>query len=100
MRASKEDTESYKTGFSLMFKTCPTDFSKFGSLKGIIVDWSDTQTKRLRQAVGDDVADRLLRSCNVHRTRSYQYHCVEERINSSVQKCNGQLKHSVLLQSW
>ena len=29
MRASKEDTEFYKTAFSLMFQTCHTDFPQF-----------------------------------------------------------------------
>ena len=72
-----------------MFQICHTDFPQFepeGSLKGIIVDWSDTETKGLREAVGED---RLLRGCNVHWARSYQ--CVADRVNSSVQKCNRKL---------
>ena len=92
MRANKEDTEFYRTAFSLMFQTCHTDFSQFkieSSLKGIIVDWSDTETKRLREAVGEELADCLLRGCNVHWARSYQR--VADRVNSSVQKCNRKL---------
>ena len=47
---------------------------------------SDTETKGLREAVGKDVADHLLRGCNVHWARSYQR--VAERVNSSIQKDN------------
>ena len=92
MRANKEDTEFYRTAFSLMFQTCHTDFPQFkieSSLKGIIVDWSDTETKGLREAVGEELADSLLRGCNVHWARSYQR--VADRVNSSVQKCNRKL---------
>ena len=91
MRASKEDTEFYKTAFSLMFQTCHTHFPQFtpaDSLKRI-VDWSDTGTKGLREAVGEEVADSLLRGCNVHWARSYQR--IADRVNSSVQKCNRKL---------
>ena len=64
MRVNKEDKEFYKTAFSLMFQTCHTDFPHFqlrDSLKGTIVDWSDTETRGLREAVGEEVADSLLR---------------------------------------
>ena len=64
MRANKEDAEFYKTAFQLMFQTCHSDFP-FNSLKGIIVDWSDTETKGLREAIGEKVSDCLLRGCNV-----------------------------------
>ena len=67
-----------------MFKTCHSDFPKFevaNSLKGIIVDWSDTETKGLRECVGGEVADRLLRGCNVHWARSYQ--CVLKRLTDT-----------------
>ena len=48
MRTSKEETEFYTTAFSVIFQTCHSDFPQFepeGSLKGIIMDWSDTETK-------------------------------------------------------
>ena len=92
MHSNKEDSEFYKTAFNLMFQTCHSDFPQFNpekSLKGIIVDWSDTETKGLREAIGEKVADRLLRGCNVHWARSYQR--VADRVNSSVQKCNRKL---------
>ena len=58
------------------------------NLKGIIVDWSDTETKGLRQAIGEDTADRLLRGCNVHWARSYQRVADRVTCNSRVQMCN------------
>ena len=45
--------------------------------------------KGLREAVGEDVADRLLWGCNVHWARSYQR--VAERVNSIIQKGNRKL---------
>ena len=104
MRASKEDTEFYKTAFSLMFQICHTDFPQFepeGSLKEIIVDWSDTETKGLRETVGEEVADHLLRGCNVHWAGSYTNVLLTGSIAvfKSVTE-NLQLRHSVLLQSW
>ena len=87
--SNKEDTEFYKNAFTLMFQTCKKDYPRFkleNNLKGIIVDWSDTETKGLREAIGEDTADRLLRGCNVHWARSYQR--VTDRVNSIVQKCN------------
>ena len=89
IRSNKEDAEFYKNAFTLMFQTCKKDYPRFkleNNLKGIIVDWSDTETKGLRQAIGEDTADRLLRGCNVHWARSYQQ--VADRVNSTVQKCN------------
>ena len=68
-RSNKEDAEFYKNAFTLMFQTCKKDYPRFkleNNLKGIIVDWSDTETKGLRQAIGEDIADRLLQGCNVH----------------------------------
>ena len=31
-----------------------------------VLSQSDTETKGLRQAIGEDIADRLLQGCNVH----------------------------------
>ena len=103
MRANKEDTEFYRTAFSLMFQTCHTDFPQFkieSSLNGIIVDWSDTETKGLREAVGEELADCYcwgamytgLGRINLLLTGSIAaFKSVTENL---------QLKHSVLLQSW
>ena len=85
MRGNKEDTNFYKKAFELVFHYCRKDHPKFkvgDTLKGIIVDWSDTETKGLREVVGDKIADSVLKGCNVHWTRSYQR--VAEKVNSHV----------------
>ena len=63
MDSNKEDAEFYKTAFTQMFHTCKKDYPQFKpekNLKGIIIDWSDTETKSLRQAIGEVTANRLL----------------------------------------
>jgi hypothetical protein len=85
--------------FSLTFQTCHTDFPQFkpaDSLKGIIMDWSDTVTIGLREVVGEEVDDRLLGGCNVHWARSNL--CVADQVNRGTE--NLQLRQFVLLQSW
>jgi len=83
MRANRESAEFYKVAFSIMFRVCSDKYPSFEvgkSLKGIIMDWSDAESKGLREAVGDEIASNVLRGCNVHWTRSYQR--VAERVNS------------------
>ena len=75
MVGNKEDANFYKKAFEFMFHTCHNDHPQFkvgDSLKGIIVDWSDTEAKGLREVVGDMTADKVLKGCNVHWTRFYQ----------------------------
>jgi len=89
MRGNKESSEFYRLAFKLMFDTCKRDHPNFkvgDSLKGIIVDWSDTEAKGLREVVGEDVAELVLRGCNVHWVRSYQR--VAERVNAGEKKEN------------
>ena len=83
MRGNKEDANFYKRAFELMFQYCRKDHPKFTvvhTLRGIIVDWSDTEAKGLREVVGDTIADDILKGCNVHCTRSYQR--IAEKVNS------------------
>ena len=47
---------------------------------------SDTEAKGLREVIGEDTTDLVLKGCNVHWIRSYQR--VVERVNSSVFKGN------------
>jgi len=42
------------------------------------MDWSDAEARGLREAVGDETAESILRGCNVHWARSYQR--VAERV--------------------
>ena len=74
MRGNKEDANFYKKAFELMFQYCRKDYPKFKvghTLRCIIVDWSDTETKGLREVVGDKIADGVLK-LGMHWTRSYQ----------------------------
>ena len=83
MRGSKEDVNFYKKVFELMFQFCHKDHPKFkvgDTLRGIIVDWSNTEAKGLREAIGDKIADSVLKGCNVHWTWSYQR--VAEKVNN------------------
>ena len=79
----------YKKAFEFMFHTCQSYHSNFKvgeSLKGIIIDWSDTEAKGLRELLGDNVADKVLKGCNVHWTRSYQR--VADKVNNNVHRSN------------
>ena len=89
MRGNKEDSGFYKKAFELVFHTCQSYHSNFKvgeSLKGIIIDWSDTEAKGLRELLGDNVADKVLKGCNVHWTRSYQR--VADKVNNNVHRSN------------
>ena len=68
VRMNNLTTEANKQSFSAIFKTTSTRipaFSVGGSLKRILVDWSDTQLTGLEQAVGKDVADKVVKRCQV-----------------------------------
>jgi len=89
MRGNKESSKFYHLAFKLMFDTCHQEHSHFKvgeSLKGIIVDWSDTESKGLREVIGEETAELVLKGCSVHWTRSFQR--VAERVNSNVSKVN------------
>ena len=55
-------------------------------LKGIIINWSDTEAKGLRELLGENVADKVIEGCNVHWTRSYQR--VADKVNNNVHRSN------------
>ena len=89
VRANKENFTFYQMAFNLMFSMCRKDCPQFKLekyVKGIIVDWCDTKAKGLRDAIGQNLADKLLRGCNLHWARSYQR--VADKLNSRVQKGN------------
>lgn len=71
MQANKENSDFYKKAFELMFKfrhqECP-QFQLDKTLKGVIVDWSDTERKGLRDAIGEAMADEVLRGTGVDHT--------------------------------
>ena len=89
MCGNKEDSGFYKKAFELMFHTYQSYHSniKVGeSIKGVIIDRSDTEAKGLHELLGDNVADKVLKGCNVHWTRSYQL--VTDKVNNNVHRSN------------
>lgn len=69
--------------FKKMFAKASTDANfKFGStLLGVVTDWSDAEINGLKLAVGQDVAEKLLKGCSVHWQRSCQ--SIADRVMSS-----------------
>ena len=74
MRGNKESSEFYQLAFKLMFETCHQEHPNFKvgeSLKGIIIDWSNTEAKELCEVIGKDTTELVVKGCNVHWIRSY-----------------------------
>ncbi len=66
------------------------DFDPGESLLGVITDWSDAEISGLSEAVGNDVAKKLLKGCSVHWSRSWQ------RVRDRVAKSNDQQRERML----
>ena len=92
VRMNNLTTEAYKQSFLAIFKTTSTRipaFSVGGSLEGILVDWSDAQLTGLEQAVGKDIADKVVKGCQVSVTalittchlKVFSTRRVSERVN-------------------
>ena len=63
--------EGYALCFRLMFDRCKKECPSFQlgkTLVGIVVDWSDVG---LRDAVGEKLANQLLKGCQIHWMRSF-----------------------------
>ena len=68
VRTNKLDSPAYKDAFQAIFskvKEYHPDFEVGKTLNGIICDWSDTQLKGIEQAVGLEVANRVVKGCQV-----------------------------------
>ncbi len=75
IRVTKQTAEAYSLCFRLLFEKCAKECPelKVGeTLVGIVVYWSDAQANGLKLAVGEDLASRLLKGCQVHWVRSFQ----------------------------
>ncbi len=73
---------AYQQAFSAIFQTVKSNHPHFkvgGTLKGIILDWSDQQLGGLEGAVGKEAAEKVTKGCQVHFTRSVKR--VAERVN-------------------
>ena len=84
VRSNKENANFYATAFKEIFSQCEQDNKEFKveALKGIVLDWSDTERKGLETAIGLEIAERLMIRCLVHFGRSYQR--VAERVSMSL----------------
>ena len=68
VRLNRLDADSYSQCFKAIFHQVSKDHPTFKvgkSLNGIIADWSDQQAKGLEIAVGESVANDLLKGCQV-----------------------------------
>ena len=75
---NKQDGRSYATAFREMFSFVTERFFDFHhgrSLEVILVDFDDVEAKGFKEALGADVAERVLRGCQVHWTCSLQRVC-------------------------
>lgn len=64
----KLDEPAYKAAFNSIFshvKSTHQGFEVGKSLKGIIADWSDTQMNGLKSAIGEEVANKVVKGCQV-----------------------------------
>ena len=84
VRSNKENAHFYATAFKEIFRQCKGDHKNFHvtNLKGVVLDWSDVERKRLEEAMGKETAERLMIGCLVHYSRSYQR--VADRVSSSL----------------
>ena len=93
--SNKEDSEFYAGAFKAIFKQCEQYHKEFGvgkSLKGIVMDWSDTERSGLQTAVGKELCDKVIVGCHVHYGRSYQH--VADKVNNSLPREYRQLSRS------
>ena len=75
IRMDKQDANAHALAFRKTFDACKEsypDFSVGSTLLGVVVDWSDAEIQGLAKAVGRELANELLRGCNVHWARSWQ----------------------------
>ena len=75
VRITKQSKDAYALCFKVMFDRCKRDNPEFDvgkTLLGVIIDWSDAEAEGLRLAVGEEIANLLLKGCKVHWIRSYK----------------------------
>lgn len=95
IRSNKENSQFYANAFKAVFDQCKEDHKEFAvgkTLKGIILDWSDTERAGLETAIGKDMSEKLIIGCRVHYGRSY--HRVADRVSNSLPREYRQLCQS------
>ena len=69
IHSNKENSEFYACAFKAVFDQCKEDHKEFAvgkTLKGIIMDWSDTERTGLQTAIRQDLSEKLDVGCRVH----------------------------------
>ena len=97
IRITKQNAGAYSLCFKLMFEQYTKECSNFKvgeTLVGVIVDWSDAEAQGLRLAVGNDLADKLLKGCQVHWIRSFQ------RVSAKVAKLGNPEKQKIEVEAF
>ena len=95
VRSNKENVDFYASAFKAVFEQCKEDHNHFTvgkSLKGIVMDWSDTERAGLESAIGKDMSEKLIVGCRIHYSRSYQR--VADRVSNSLSREYRQLSRS------
>ena len=72
---NRQDYLAYATAFKGMFSHVTSQFPGFKNgekLDVILVDFDDAEAKGLKESMGNEQAERVLRGCHVHWTRSLQ----------------------------
>ena len=76
------NTDAYTEAFEAVFYTVEISHPGFKvgkTLQGIVVDWSEQQVNGLEAVVGKETAEKVIKGCQVHFTRSVKR--VSERLN-------------------
>ena len=86
-RLNRQTAEAYALAFKKVFTRCSSlnpCFKPGSTLLGVLTDWSDAEINGLKNAVGKDIAEVLLKGCRVHWNRS----CL--RVADKVTRSNGE----------
>lgn len=82
VRMNRLNTIAYTEAFEAVFCTVENSHPGFKvgkTLQGIVVDWSEQQLNGLEAVLGKETAEKVIKGCQVHFTRSVKR--VSERVN-------------------
>ena len=84
LRLNTQDANAYSLAFNKIFSRSNSNFKLGDTLIAIVTDWSDSEINGLKKAIGNDVAEKLLKGCTVHWLRSCKR--IAERIATSADR--------------
>ena len=98
---TKQTHEGYALCFRLIFDRCKKEYPSFElgkTLVGIVIDWSDAEAQGLRDAVGEELTNQLLKGCQVDWMRSFHRNADEVcKIQYILKGEKLRMRHSSLL---